>query len=108
MSAIVSANLSLPGIEVLSIENGTISFAFGLGIEEASERIYFPEISSSLMALRQKASWQKVGGMDISLPVNIALPLAGGSLNIKPILSISDKNLFDTVNATVSLDFEIL
>ena len=103
-SATVSAALEIAGVEALSVVDGTIAFALGLGIEESSEKIYFNEIDSVSIALR-RVKWQKVGGMDISLPVGGKLL---GELDLEPILSISDGNLFDSVNPTVSLDFDIL
>lgn len=104
-SAQVSGYLDLAGISTLSLTDGSIAFAFGIGIEEASPRIYFPNIASTLLSLRQDASWQKVGAVDISLPIEFDLQIGLPSLN--PILSITDGNLFDTEKASVSLDFDI-
>lgn len=106
VSAKVSGSLDLAGITELNMDEGAIAFAFGIGIEEASPRIYFNQIASALLSLRQNATWVKVGAMDISLPVVFDLGIANLP-TLEPILSISDGNLFDTEAASVSFDFNV-
>ena len=99
--------MELPGVTTLSVDNATIAFAFGLGIEETSEKVYFRDMASSMLGLRQNATWLKVGGMDISLPVLIPLHVLGNTLTINPIISISDIDLFGADSPEMSIDFNI-
>lgn len=104
-SAKASGSLNLPGISTLSLNEGSIAVAFGVGMEETSAKIYFPEISSAALALTQEAQWRKVGALDISLP--LALDLPSGLPELRPIISIADRDLFDTELASVTVDFDM-
>ena len=85
--------------------SGSIAVAFGIGIEEASDRIYFPQIISTAVALKQEASWRRVGALDVSLP--IALDVSNDPRSLTPIITIADGNLFDTVEPSINLDFDM-
>ena len=103
-SAEISGGLSIPDIATLDVNDGSASLAFGIGISEASPRIYFKDILSGLQALRQKVSWNKVGAIDVSLPVTFEITELPA---VTPIITISDDNLFDVDSADISIDFDI-
>lgn len=104
-SAQVSGSLDIAGVSTLTLDEGSVALGFGIGIEEASPRIYFPNISSTLLTLRQEAQWRRVGAVDISLPISFTIN--DDTLSLNPIITISDDNLFDTQAATVAIDFDI-
>lgn len=80
---------------------------FSFIASKSSNKIYFNEIVSALLALRQNASWQKVGMMDIVVPLNVTIDYSGLSLSLNPIFSISDSNLFDIELPSMSVDLDI-
>jgi hypothetical protein len=107
-SAHANGTLNIAGLAELTLDDGFIAFAFGIGIDSASPRIYFPNISSTLLVLRNEASWQRVGAMDIKLPLQFSLTDRGFDLpDIAPIISLTDRDLFDTELPDVSIDFDI-
>eukprot|EP00956_Cyclotella_meneghiniana_P044096 scaffold301752_cov142-Cyclotella_meneghiniana.AAC.1 len=59
-TARASGSMDLADIGSISIENATISIAFGLGLVEISEKTFFDRISSVLAAMKE-SEWQKVG-----------------------------------------------
>ena len=103
-SATISGQLGIPNLAALSVDGGSIGLALGIGISEASPKIYFDQIKSTAQTLRQNSTWNKVGAIDVSLPVDFDLD---GLPNISPLLTISDDNLFDLEAADVSIDFDI-
>lgn len=107
-TARASGSMDIAGIGNIGIENATISFAFGLGIVEISEKIYFNELTSTLLALRENAVWQKVGVMDVTLPILASFDFEGIGLTISPIISITSPDLFtpDYPNLSVDLNLE--
>eukprot|EP00957_Ditylum_brightwellii_P159886 12170494-Ditylum_brightwellii.AAC.1 len=44
-SAVVNAELNILDLDLLKVEDGSIAFALGLGIEEPTAKIYFNEFS---------------------------------------------------------------
>ena len=107
ISATVNGNMNLAGVAELGVVNGSIAFGFGLGVEEISPRIYFKDISSTLLALRKNAQWRSVGVMDISLPLSLSLPNVGRGLSLHPLVTMTDANLFDSVPPSISLDLNL-
>ena len=112
-SAFVSGSLDLAGAATIGVENGSISLALGLGLEESSEKIYFKDMASTLIALRQ-TQWRKVGVIDVSLPVSLAFDIASDGLKdvlnnieLTPIISITDAFLFGPEAPKFSIDFDI-
>ena len=112
----VSGSLNLAGAATIGVDDGSISLALGIGMEESSERIYFRNITSTLLVLRQNATWRKVGVMDASLPVSFGVDLPSSGFqevldnlsNLKPIISIIDNDLFGPDSPQISIDFDIL
>lgn len=105
-STSVSGELDLAGAATIKIEDGSVSMALGLGLDEASEQIYFRNITSAPLALRQ-ASWRKVGVIDASLPANFAINIPNFP-NLKPIISITDNDLFGPGTPAMSIDFDVM
>jgi hypothetical protein len=68
-------------------------------------RIYSNEAVSTELSLRE-GSWRNVGALDIQLPIQISLSLAGESLTIRPSISLHDDNLFDDSLPQMMIDFE--
>jgi hypothetical protein len=104
-STTINGELAVPGLTTLTVNEGSVAVAFGIGISEASPKVYFSQIQSALRSLRQNVTWNKVGAVDISLPVNFdieSLP------EITPIITIHDDNLFDLEPADISIDFDIM
>lgn len=107
ISATVDGIVSLAGVAELGIQKGSVAFGFGLGIDQLSEKIYFKDITSTALALRQKASWRKIGVMDISLPLSLELPNIGNALSLHPLVTITDGDLFDTETPSITLDLNL-
>ena len=59
LSSAVSGGVSIPGVAGIEVENGAASLGLGLGIDQMSERIYFNNITSMALMVRNNASWQK-------------------------------------------------
>ena len=106
-TARVSGGMDIAGIGNILIQNATISFAFGLGIVEISDKIYFNELTSTLRALRENAVWQKVGVMDVTLPILATFDFSGIDLTISPIISITSPDLFTPDLPTMSIDLNL-
>jgi hypothetical protein len=107
-TARASGDMAIAGVGKIGVENATISFAFGLGIVEISDKIYFNEISSALIALRENAQWQKVGVMDITIPVVATIEFADGiGLTLSPIISITSSDLFTPDYPSFSVDLNL-
>ena len=107
-TARVSGDMDIAGIGNIGIENATINFAFGLGIVETSDKIYFNEISSTIIALKKFGEWQKVGVMDVTIPIVATIEFAEGiDLNLGPLISISSPDLFTPDLPSMSLDLNL-
>ena len=106
-TARASGGMDIAGIGNIGIQNATISFAFGLGIVEISDKIYFNELTSTLRALRENAVWQKVGVMDVTLPILATFDFGGIDLTISPIISITSPDLFTPDLPTMSIDLNL-
>ena len=112
----ISGSLDLADAATIGVDDGSISLALSLGIEESSKTIYLRNVTSTLSALRQNAKWCKVGVMDVSLPVSSGVHLPSGGFqkvldnfsNLNPIISILDSDLFGPDPPQVSIDFCIL
>lgn len=107
ISASVEGTMNLEGVAELVVTDGNIGFAFGLGVEEISSRIYFKDISSTLLALRKNAQWRSVGVMDIALPLSLSLPNVGKGLVLDSLVTLTDSNLFDSEPPEISLDLNL-
>ena len=107
-TARASGNMDIASVGNIGVENATISFAFGLGIVEISDKIYFNEISSAILALKNSAKWQKVGMMDITIPIIATIEFADGiDLNLSPIISITSPDLFTPEFPSISIDLNL-
>ena len=107
-TARASGYMDIASVGNIGIENATISFAFGLGVVEISDKIYFNEISSVILALKQHAKWQKVGMMDITIPLFAAIEFTDGiDLNLSPIISITSPDLFTPDLPSISVDLNL-
>lgn len=107
-SARASGDMDIVGIGNIGIENATICFALGLGIVERSDKIYFNEFSSSNFALKEFVEWQKVGVMDISLPILTTIEFADGiDVSLRPLISITSPNLFAPELPSMSIDLNL-
>ncbi len=114
LSASVSGNLNLQGVTLGM--NGTFDLALGLGMDRSSEKIYFSELKSIALSLRDQVSWQKIGILDVSLPITFDLGAVGNGLeevlnefpNLSLILSINADDLFRKQLPSVNLDLDLL
>lgn len=107
-TARVAGDIDIAGIGNIGIGNATINFGFGLGVVEISDKIYFSEISSMLLALKEFAVWQKVGAMDITLPIIATIEFADGiDLTLSPLISITSSDLFQPNLPSMSIDFNL-
>ena len=109
-SARVSAGVDLAvpslGAASLSIDNGTVALGLGFGLEER-QKFFFDEIDSVPLSLRQ-SSWQQIGAFELTLPVNAQVNLPfGGGLDVTPIVSIKNEDLFGQDVPSFSVDFDL-
>ena len=106
-TARASGDMDIAGIGNIGIEDGTISFAFGLGMVESSEEIYFNEISSVGVALK-KLEWQTAAVMDITVPIVATIEFADDlDLTLSPIISMTSSDLFTPDLPTMSIDLNL-
>ncbi len=116
LSARVSGSLNLAGVAALGLEHGTVELALGLGMDKVSDKIYFSELKSVSTSLRDDASWQKIGVIDVSLPISFNISDVGnGLLNILDaipdlplIISIRDDDLFSPELPSVGMDLDLM
>lgn len=107
-TARASGNMDIAGVGNIGIENATISFAFGLGIVEISDKIYFNDTSSVIASLRDKPEWERVGVMDISIPIIATISFADDiDLSLSPIISITSPDLFVPDYPSMSIDLNL-
>ena len=92
-TARVFGDMDIANIGNIEIEDGMISFAFGLGMIEMTDKIYFNEVSSVPLALKNTAEWQTAAVMDVSIPIAVTLSFAEGII-LKPVISITSSDLF--------------
>ena len=108
VSARASGSMDIANIGNIGIENGTIAFAFGLGIIESTDRIYFNEISSVPIALKEAAEWQTAAVMDVSIPIVATIQFTEElDLTLSPIISITSSDLFTSTPPVISLDLNL-
>ena len=69
--------MNLGGVAALGVDDGTFDLAIGLGLDRISEKIYFPELMSVDQSLRDKASWQNIGVLDVVLLLSFEVGDAG-------------------------------
>jgi hypothetical protein len=100
-------SMDLANIGNIELANATITFAFGLGILEISDKIYFNKIASAIQALIQNVQWQQVGMMDITLPVIATIDIGNLDLALNPIISITSPDLFSPEYPSMSLDLNL-
>ena len=116
LSARVSGSLNLAGVAALGLEHGTVELALGLGMDKVSDKIYFSELKSVSTSLRDDASWQKIGVIDVSLPISFNISDVGnGLLNVLDaipdlplIISIRDDDLFSPELPSVGMDLDLM
>ena len=116
LSASVSGSLNLAGVATLGLVNGTVELALGMGMDRVSNKIYFSELKSVSMSLRDDASWQKIGVIDVALPIIFDLDHVGIGLgdvlgaipNLPLIISIRDDDLFSPELPSVGMDLDLM
>lgn len=107
-TARATGDMDIANVGNIAVENATIAFAFGLGMVETGNKIYFNEISSAAIALRKNARWQKVGVMDIAIPVPTKIKFATGiDLTINPIIYITSPHLFTSDTPLIDMDLNL-
>ena len=107
-TARISGDMDIAGIGNIGIENATINLAFGFGIVEISEKVYFNEISSVVIALKKFGEWRKVGVMDVTIPIIATINFAEDiDLSLGPLISISSPDLFTPDIPSISLDLNL-
>ncbi len=115
LSAIISGSLNLSGVAALGLDDGTVELALGLGMDKVSNKIYFSELKSVITSLRDDASWQKLGVIDVALPIRFDFPHVGSGLgevlNMIPklpiILFINDDDLFNPDLPSIGVDLDL-
>lgn len=88
--------------------------AFALGLDEASDKIYFNQFKSLPLALRS-ASWQSLGALDAHLPITFSAsaPAIGfqdvldNLIDLQPIVSITSSDFFSSDLPKISVDFDL-
>lgn len=115
LSAIVSGSLNLAGVASLGLDNGAVDLALGLGLDKVSDKIYFSELKSVISSLRDDTSWQKIGVIDVVLPIKFDIHDVGGGLgdflnmipNLPLMLFIIDDDLFSRKPPSVGVDLDL-
>ena len=105
-SAVATGNIITFEGTSIAIDNVTVAFALGLGMAESSSKVYFAEMPSANLALQQKVQWQKVGVMDISIPIAKEVEYLDFGLAMNPIISITSSDLF-TELPSLSIDISL-
>lgn len=107
-TARVVGDMVIAGIGNIGIENATIALGFGLGMVERSHEIPFKNISSVILALKEVVDWQKVGVMDVTIPINILIEFAEDlNLNVGPLISIISPDLFAPEPPSINVDLNL-
>jgi hypothetical protein len=99
--------MDVSGIGSIAVEDATIAFAFGLGVVEISDKVYFADIKNIATTLKKNAQWQHVAVMDINLPVVAAIELGGLELSLSPIISITSSDLLSLEPPLVRIDLDM-
>ena len=120
VSASVSGSLDLAGVATINVDDGSLAFALGLGLDQASDKLYFNELKSTILALRQgslrqPASWRKVGVLDASLEISFDPNFGSddfaqvlGTLDDPSlVISVTDDDLFGSDAPKFSIDFDL-
>lgn len=118
LSASVSGRLNLAGVVELEMDDGTVDLVIGLGMDRLTDKIYFSDLKSVVQTLRDKVSWQKMGLIDVSLPIKLQLIDVGMGSGLSDLLSkfsnlstiiicIYD-DLFSNELPSVKLDIDLL
>ena len=105
-TARIFGDMDIADIGNISIEDGTIAFAFGLGMIEVSDKIFLNEISSVPLALKDSAEWQTAAVMDVSITTDVPVQLAE-DLILKPIISITSSDFFTSQLPSISIDLNL-
>jgi hypothetical protein len=117
LSGSVWGTLNLEGVGALGVDKGTFDLAIGLGLDRISGKNYFSDLTSVALSLRDNASWQKIGLLDVSLPLSFDLDVTLGSdfdnfletiPDLKLIIAINDDDLFSNELPSVKLDLDLL
>ena len=116
LSASVSGRLNLAGVVELEINDGTVDLVIGLGMDRLTDKIYFSDLKSVVQTLRDKVSWQKIGLIDVSLPIKLKLIDVGSGLsdllskfsNLSTIIICIYDDLFSNELPSVKLDIDLL
>lgn len=106
-TARVDGEMDVSGIGSIAVEDATIAFAFGLGVVEISDKIYFADIKNIATTLKKNAQWQHVAVMDVNLPVVAAIELGGLELSLSPIISITSSDLLSLEPPLVRIDLSM-
>ena len=107
-TARITGSMDIAGIGSIGVKNGTVAFGFGLGVVEISDKLYFSEIASTLLALKERAVWQNVGVMDITLPIDATIEFADAlGVTLSPLISITSPNLFTSELPSMSIDLNL-
>ena len=106
--------MSLGGVAEITVDNGSLALALGLGLNQATEKIYFNQLKSTALALRQNGFWQKVGGLDASLELGFSSPGSPAFQQVLStlgnptlIVSASSDDLFGAEPPRFSVDFDL-
>ena len=99
--------MDVSGIGSIAVEDATIAFAFGLGVVEISDKVYFADIKNIATTLKKNAQWQHVAVMDVNLPVVAAIELGGLELSLSPIISITSSDLLSLEPPLVRIDLSM-
>ena len=106
-TARASGDMDIADVGNIGIKNGTIAFSFGLGMIEVADKIYFNEISSVVLALKN-LEWQTAAVMDVSIPLVATIQFAEDlDLTLSPIISITSSDFFTPGFPVISLDLNL-
>ncbi len=115
LSAILSGSLNLAGVAALGFDDGTVDLALGLGTDKLGDKIYLSELTSVITSLRDDASWQKLGVIDVALPIRFNVLDVGSGLgevlnmipNLPLTLFINDDDLFNADLPSIGVDLDL-
>ncbi len=115
LSASVSGSLNLAGVAALGLDSGSVELALGLGMDKVGDKIYFAELKSVSTALRDDVSWEKIGAINVALPIKFDIDNVGTGLghvlskipNLPLILFINDDDLFNPDLPSIGVDVDL-
>lgn len=116
LSASASGRLNLARVVELEMDDGTVDMVIGLGMDRLTDKIRFSDLKSVVQTLRDKVSWQKIGLIDVSLPIKLQLVDVGSGLsdllskfsNLSTIIISIYDDLFSNELPLVKLDIDLL